>query len=159
MWSREPLKAKAEGRRIQRLEQWEGFDAVLLTWELRIICQGNEDLIQWLNVRNWILPITSELGRWPWSLNEYHACVCAESLQSCSTLWDPTDCIPPGFSLHGILQSGILEWVAMSSSGHLPYPGIELVSLGSPALWGGFFTISATWEVQCMSQSWLISWF
>jgi len=26
------------------------------------------------------------------------------------------DCIPPGFSVHGILQARILEWVAMSFS-------------------------------------------
>ena len=29
--------------------------------------------------------------------------------QSCSTLCDPKDCIPPGFSVHGILQAKILE--------------------------------------------------
>ena len=32
--------------------------------------------------------------------------------------------------------------------GDLPYPGIKPVSLRSPALAGGFFTISATWETQ-----------
>ena len=32
------------------------------------------------------------------------------------------------------------------SPGDLPDPGIEPVSLMSPALAGGFFTISATWE-------------
>ena len=144
---------------MQRLEQSEGFDAVLLAWGLRITCQGNEDLIQWMNVRNQILPITSELGNWPRSLNQCHAWLCAKSLQSCSTLWGPMDCILPGFSVRGILQAGILEWVAISSSGDLPYPGIELTSLESPALAGGFFTTSATWEVQWVSQSWLISWF
>ena len=39
------------------------------------------------------------------------------------------DCSPPGFSVHGILQARILEWVAMLSSGvgagGLPNPGIE----------------------------------
>ena len=30
--------------------------------------------------------------------------------------------------------------------GDLPDPGIKLASLESPALAGGFFTISATWE-------------
>ena len=44
------------------------------------------------------------------------ACVHSKSLQSCLTLWDPTDCIPPGSSVHGILQARILEWVAMLSS-------------------------------------------
>ena len=29
------------------------------------------------------------------------------------TLWDPTDCSPPGSSVHGILQARILEWVAI----------------------------------------------
>ena len=32
--------------------------------------------------------------------------------------------------------------------GDLPDPGIEPVSLKSPALAGGFFTTSATWEAQ-----------
>ena len=40
----------------------------------------------------------------------------AKLLQSCPTLCDPMDCSPPGSSLHGILQAGILEWVAISSS-------------------------------------------
>ena len=35
----------------------------------------------------------------------------AKSLQSCPTLCDPTDCSPPGFSVHGILQARTLEWV------------------------------------------------
>ena len=34
--------------------------------------------------------------------------------------------------------------------GDLPNPGIELVSLVSPALAGGFFTISMTWEAHRM---------
>ena len=36
--------------------------------------------------------------------------------QLCATLGDPTDCSPLGSSVHGILQAGILEWVAMPSS-------------------------------------------
>ena len=36
--------------------------------------------------------------------------------QSCPTLGDPTDCSPPGSSVHGILQARILEWVAVPSS-------------------------------------------
>ena len=70
---------------------------------------------------------------------------CAKSLQSCLTLCDPMDCSPPGSSVHGILQARTLEWVAMPSSGDLPDPGIEPTST-SPALAGGFFTTSATWE-------------
>ena len=37
--------------------------------------------------------------------------------QSCPTLYNPMDYSPPGSSVHRILQAGILEWVAMPSSG------------------------------------------
>ena len=36
--------------------------------------------------------------------------------QSCLTLFDPLDYSPPGFSLHGILQARILEWVVIPFS-------------------------------------------
>ena len=38
---------------------------------------------------------------------------------------DPTDCSPPGSSVHGSLQARILEWDAISFSGDLPNPGIQ----------------------------------
>jgi len=56
------------------------------------------------------------------------------------------DCSLLGSSVHGILQVRILDWVAMLSPEALPDPRIEAVSLTSPALAGGFFTTSATWE-------------
>ena len=58
----------------------------------------------------------------PWGSPSYackHAC---KSLQSFPTLCNPMDCSPPGFSIHGILQTGVLEWVAMPSSRDLPRP-------------------------------------
>ena len=39
--------------------------------------------------------------------------VCMWSL-SHVRLWDPMDCSPPGFSVHGVLQARIQEWVAIS---------------------------------------------
>ena len=39
-----------------------------------------------------------------------------EVAQSCLTLCDPVDYNPLGFSIHGILQARILEWVAISFS-------------------------------------------
>ena len=36
--------------------------------------------------------------------------------QSCLTLCNPMDCSLPGSSVHGILQAGLLEWVAISFS-------------------------------------------
>ena len=42
-----------------------------------------------------------------------HACLVTHS---CLTLCDLLDCSPPGFSVHGIFQARILEWVSISSS-------------------------------------------
>ena len=39
-----------------------------------------------------------------------------EVAQPCPTLCDPVDCSLPGFSIHGILQARILEWVTISFS-------------------------------------------
>ena len=44
------------------------------------------------------------------------ATAAAKSLQSCPTLWDPTDGRPPGSVVPGILQARTLEWVAISFS-------------------------------------------
>ena len=52
---------------------------------------------------------------------------------------------PPGSSLHGILQAGILECVPPEKD--LPDPGIKPESPVPPALGGGFFTNDTTWEV------------
>ena len=40
----------------------------------------------------------------------------SEVAQSCPTLCHPVDCSPPGFSLQGLLQARILEWVVISFS-------------------------------------------
>ena len=46
-----------------------------------------------------------------------HVLMCeSEVAQSCLTLCDPMDCSPPGFSVHGIFQARVLEWVAISFS-------------------------------------------
>ena len=45
-----------------------------------------------------------------------HASVNVWYAQSCPTLRDPLDCSPPGFSVHGIFQARILDWVALSYS-------------------------------------------
>ena len=71
--------------------------------------------------------------------------VCVHAL-SHVPLCDPTDCRPPGSSVHGILQATILEWLTMPPPGDLPDPGIEQASPSYPALAGRFFTTSRTWE-------------
>ena len=67
--------------------------------------------------------------------------VCAESLQLCLTLCNPIDCSPPVYSVHGILQARILEWVAIPFSMGTSQPRDEtLVS----CIAGRLFTIWAT---------------
>ena len=68
------------------------------------------------------------------------AYVHAKSLQLCLTLCDAMDCSLPGSSVHGILQARILGGLPCPPPGDLPNPGIEHMSLVSPALAGGFFT-------------------
>ena len=46
----------------------------------------------------------------------------SEDAQSCPTLFDPMDCGPPGSCVCGILQAGVLEWVAISFSGRSSQP-------------------------------------
>ena len=55
---------------------------------------------------------------------------------------NPLQPYEPSSSVHGILQTRILEWVARPSSRDLSDPGIKPASLMSPALAGEFFT----WE-------------
>ena len=62
------------------------------------------------------------------------ACMHAQSLRSCQTLFDPMDRSLAGASIHRILQARILEWVALSFSGDLPDLGIEPASPVTTAL-------------------------
>ena len=63
-------------------------------------------------------------------------CVCMKSLQSCLTLCNPMDCSPPSSSIQGILQA----------RNTFPTQGLNSHHFPSPALVGGFFTTSTTWE-------------
>ena len=61
----------------------------------------------------------------------------------CPTLWDPTDCSPPGSSVYGILQARVLEWVAISFSRRSSSPR-DLIQVSCIA--GRLFTIWAKRE-------------
>ena len=80
----------------------------------------------------------------PLKFSSFILCMHAKLLQLCPTLRDPMDCSPPESSARGILQARILEWAAIPSPGDFPDPGIQLPSLMSPALAGGFFTTGAS---------------
>ena len=63
-----------------------------------------------------------------------------KGIQLCPTLCDTTDCSPPASSVHGILQSRILESVAMPFSGGSSWPR------DGTSIAGRFFTVWATRE-------------
>ena len=67
----------------------------------------------------------------------------SEVVQSYVTLCDPMDCSLPGSSIHGIFQTRVLEWVAISFSRGSSRPGDQTqVSL----IAGVQFTLWATRE-------------
>ena len=120
------------------------------THEVRVCSLGREDPLEkematHSSILAWRIPWTEEPGglQFMW-LQESDACMRAKSLQSCSTLCGPMDCSPPGSSVHGILQTRILEWVAMPSSKGSSQPRDQTQVSASLAAW--FFTTSATWE-------------
>ena len=77
-------------------------------------------------------------------------------LLTCVTFCDPRDCSPWGSSLLGIFQARVLEWVAMLSSRGSSQSRGWTWSLIFPALAGGFFTTSATWETLGKKYLWKI---
>ena len=75
----------------------------------------------------------------------YSTCMCAKLLQLSPALCDPMVCQAP-LSMR-FLRQEYWNGLPCSPPGDLPDPGIEPASLMSPALAGGFFTTSATWEI------------
>ena len=71
----------------------------------------------------------SELSTPQWLLKNAGVCV---GVLSCLTLCDSTDYSLPGFSVHGVLQARILEWVAMPPPRNLLSPRIKPASIASP---------------------------
>ena len=71
-------------------------------------------------------------------------CVCA---QLCLTLCSSMDCNQPGSSVLEFPRWEYWRGLPFPTPGYLPDPGIEPAS---PALAGGFFTTSATWEAQAI---------
>ena len=69
--------------------------------------------------------------------------VCVKVDQLCPTLCDPMDCSLPGSSAHGILQTRILRWVAITSSMGSSQPRNQT---GVSSIAGRFFTNWATRE-------------
>ena len=70
----------------------------------------------------------------------------AKLLQSCLTLWTMDFLDPEAPLFMGFSRQEYWSGLPCPPPGDLPSPGVEPMSLISPALSGGFFTTSATWE-------------
>ena len=91
-----------------------------------------------LSLRFLLIPVRDQL----------HPVLCLVT-QSCLTLCDPMDCSPPGSSVHGILQSRILEWILFLENIFYPFSrgsSWPRNRTGVSCITGGFFTIWATRE-------------
>ena len=76
--------------------------------------------------------------------------LCVLVAQSYPTLCNPIDCSPPGSSVHGILQSRILNWVVFSFSRGSSQPRDGTVV---SRIEGKFFTICSTKEAQLHAKN------
>ena len=56
----------------------------------------------------------------------FHGASVSSVAQSCSTLWDPTDCSTPGFPVHHQLELSVGTEVSQTHSGNKYYVLIEL---------------------------------
>ena len=86
-------------------------------------------------------------GKWEFVIHERKSQ--SAVIPSCPTICDPLDSSLPGSSVHGILQAGILEWVAIpffrGSSWSRDWTQVFSTS-------GRFFIIWATREALCNTK-------
>ena len=89
------------------------FENEWLNMELSVMCQPGR---QWGLGENGYMCVAESLCCSPETITLLIGYSESEVAQLCLTLCDPLDCSPPGSSVHGIFQAGILEWVAISFS-------------------------------------------
>ena len=81
---------------------------------------GGKSVFLFLLASNWAIPSIMNAGNRPPS-KQQSAYVCLVA-QLCPTLCNPKDYSLPGFSVHGILQARILEWVIMPFNRRFSWP-------------------------------------
>ena len=112
-WCWERLRAGGEGDN----RGWDSWMASLTQWTWIWVSSGS----WWWTGRPGVLQSNGSqsrtwLSNWTELINGScvlieHACLC-----SVATVMRPIDYSPPGFSLYGIFQTRLLDWVAISSS-------------------------------------------
>ena len=121
---------------------WMDLEVIILTEKAR--CRNTNIIWYHLHVKSKKIYIY----KWAYVQNRNRPVACMLSHFSWIWLCDCMDCSPLISSVCRILQVRILEWVVIPFSSRSSQPRDAVVSLMSPALAGGFFTTSATWEAQ-----------
>ena len=81
----------------------------------------------------------------------------SEVTQSCPTLRDPMDCSLPGSSAHGIFQTRVLEWVAISFSNAWNWK-VKVKSLSHVRLFATLWTAAYQAPVHGIFQDRVLEW-
>ena len=112
------------------------------------MCTLNGDFYKWILSCREKAP-----GSWKWT-DTWSVCMHA---QSCPTLCDLMDCSLAGYSVYGILQARILEWVVVPSSRasfwprdptHVPY----ISCIGGGLVTKSRLTLATPWTVACQAS-------
>ena len=122
---------------------FEGMRVKWVLWEWR----REGFLLKWKEIRERHLEKSSPAWKILKSAHQGRTCsTCVLSHSECPTLCDPvTAARQPPLSM-GFSKQEYWSGLPFPIPGDLPNPGIKPMSLSSPALAGGFFTTSATWE-------------
>ena len=100
---------------------WTGRPGVLGFMGLQRVGHDWVTKLNWTELSKYCLcsiSLFSPLNSW-WNVRPFHSTWKkseSEVAQLCLTLCDPIDCSLPGSSIHGIFQTTVLEWVAISFS-------------------------------------------
>ena len=105
------------------------------------LCAGAPSDMNLTTFSSWHLDTSGAIRGSSFCITPWHQLGAFFGVQLCPTLCNLMDCSPPGSSVHGILQTRILEWVAMPSSRGASWPRNRIwVS----CIAGRIFTIWAT---------------
>ena len=115
------MLGKTEDRRRRRRQSMKRLDGISNLMDMSLSKVGDRKV--WHAAVHGVTKSWTRLSDW----TELKFIFLCSDGQSCLTLCDPMECIPLDSSVHGILQTRVLECSTISPSRDLPNPGIESV--------------------------------